>query len=402
MSSNSSDSSEGLRSENSIEQLCKKLESSRDIALSALDRARKEIEESFSALLCELKNTENNASKSVKESISRAISTYGCFYDNEYPVVVGFKESPLLYSIEMKYLKRYPSNRIYKSFMERTDVREDGVVVFDHDETLFTVILSYLKGEPIDYNEIGEEFMSLLYDDFVYYCIPVPVPLLRRKKQKDIERIWNRDHIPVEVDHKMYTVDRERLSEMGIVTSGFQCPPPSWLTCKTGSETLQCNEKHVYFKYVIDYIQTGQLNIDQVDVQNIDMIQQEFKNMGIHVRESEWRHFIPLSLYFPGSLILDEKWIQVLLNWVGKDKKWKLLYQYVILRMSRDLYRGSRDGFTAGAFHEKCDKKGETITIIRNEDNGQKNIFGGYSSKSWLSSMGPNRSNYVSRPLLQL
>ena len=124
--------------------------------------------------------------------------------------------------------------------------------------------------------------------------------------------------------------------------------------------------------------------------------------MDIHVRESEWRHFIPLSLYFPGSLILDEKWIQVLLNWVGKDKKWKLLYQYVILRMSRDLYRGSRDGFTAGVFHEKCDKKGETITIIRNEDNGQKNIFGGYSSKSWLSSMGPNRSNYVSRPLLQL
>ena len=155
MSSNSSDSSEGLRSENSIEQLCKKLESSRDIALSVLDRARKEIEESFSALLCELKNTENNASESVKESISRAISTYGCFYDNEYPVVVGFKESPLLYSIEMKYLKRYPSNRIYRSFMERTDVREDGVVVFDHDETLFTVIMSYLKGEPIDYNEIG-------------------------------------------------------------------------------------------------------------------------------------------------------------------------------------------------------------------------------------------------------
>lgn len=72
MSSNSSDSSEGLRSENSIEQLCKKLESSRDIALSALDRARKEIEESFSALLCELKNTENNASESVKKSISRA------------------------------------------------------------------------------------------------------------------------------------------------------------------------------------------------------------------------------------------------------------------------------------------------------------------------------------------
>ena len=60
----------------------------------------------------------------------------------------------------------------------------------------------------------------------------------------------------------------------------------------------------------------------------------------------------------------------------------EIVVSVCILRMSRDLFRGSRDGFTAGAFHEKCDKKGETITIIRNEDNGQKNIFGGYSSKS--------------------
>jgi len=43
------------------------------------------------------------------------------------------------------------------------------------------------------------------------------------------------------------------------------------------------------------------------------------------------------------------------------------------------IYRGTRDGNT---FHIKCDNKGETITLIKNE---KGNIFGGYASISWTS-----------------
>ena len=46
------------------------------------------------------------------------------------------------------------------------------------------------------------------------------------------------------------------------------------------------------------------------------------------------------------------------------------------------LYRGSADGFTAEAFHRRCDKKGPTLTLVRS-DNG--NIFGGYSTVAWGS-----------------
>jgi hypothetical protein len=31
------------------------------------------------------------------------------------------------------------------------------------------------------------------------------------------------------------------------------------------------------------------------------------------------------------------------------------------------LYRGTRDGFTAKSFHEKCDGKENTITIIKTD-----------------------------------
>jgi len=41
------------------------------------------------------------------------------------------------------------------------------------------------------------------------------------------------------------------------------------------------------------------------------------------------------------------------------------------------LYRASRDGFEASKFHEKCDNKGATLTIIRNTIG---RIFGGFTT----------------------
>jgi hypothetical protein len=47
------------------------------------------------------------------------------------------------------------------------------------------------------------------------------------------------------------------------------------------------------------------------------------------------------------------------------------------------LYRATRDGFTGKAFHSKCDGKGNTISIIKNNLNY---VFGGYASSAWNSS----------------
>ena len=46
------------------------------------------------------------------------------------------------------------------------------------------------------------------------------------------------------------------------------------------------------------------------------------------------------------------------------------------------LYRATKDGFTAQAFHSKCDEIPHTITIIKNDLDC---VFGGYSSESWKS-----------------
>ena len=52
-----------------------------------------------------------------------------------------------------------------------------------------------------------------------------------------------------------------------------------------------------------------------------------------------------------------------------QDGKWKLLF------------RASQDGFTAQAFHGRCDNKGPTVTIVKSGSN----IFGGFTENSWHS-----------------
>ncbi len=54
------------------------------------------------------------------------------------------------------------------------------------------------------------------------------------------------------------------------------------------------------------------------------------------------------------------------------------------------LYRATRDGFSSQAFHLKCDGKGNTITIIKNNLNY---VFGGYASSAWNSS-----GSYITDP----
>ncbi|CAF4056407.1 unnamed protein product, partial [Rotaria sp. Silwood1] len=46
------------------------------------------------------------------------------------------------------------------------------------------------------------------------------------------------------------------------------------------------------------------------------------------------------------------------------------------------IYKASRDGFDANAFHTRCNDKGPTITIVRSNNNF---IFGGYTAVSWTS-----------------
>jgi len=67
------------------------------------------------------------------------------------------------------------------------------------------------------------------------------------------------------------------------------------------------------------------------------------------------------------------------------------LYEWIGYKKMELIYRGTRDGMTSNIFHNKCDNKGESITLIKNE---KGNIFGGYASIPWTNANG----SYYSAP----
>lgn len=69
------------------------------------------------------------------------------------------------------------------------------------------------------------------------------------------------------------------------------------------------------------------------------------------------------------------------------EEQRKTIHEFVGTTYTKSelLYKASRDGFDANAFHTKCNNQGATITIIRST-NGY--LFGGYTSTPWLPSNG--------------
>eukprot|EP01125_Pyxidicula_operculata_P005477 TRINITY_DN1940_c1_g1_i2.p1 TRINITY_DN1940_c1_g1~~TRINITY_DN1940_c1_g1_i2.p1 ORF type:complete len:394 (-),score=56.74 TRINITY_DN1940_c1_g1_i2:385-1566(-) len=70
------------------------------------------------------------------------------------------------------------------------------------------------------------------------------------------------------------------------------------------------------------------------------------------------------------SLGIARNYSDIIHQWVLPDSKFRLLY------------KGSRDGFRSGDFHQRCDNYGETLTII---ESCEGYIFGGYSAIPWKS-----------------
>lgn len=73
---------------------------------------------------------------------------------------------------------------------------------------------------------------------------------------------------------------------------------------------------------------------------------------------------------------------KILSNSSKKNEYLKKIYEWSEYKSMKLLYRGTKDGMFSKNFHEKCDDKGPTITLFRND---KGNIFGGYLPISWKS-----------------
>ncbi|GES81027.1 BTB/POZ domain-containing protein [Rhizophagus clarus] len=84
-----------------------------------------------------------------------------------------------------------------------------------------------------------------------------------------------------------------------------------------------------------------------------------------------------------GSIMINRAHFALFANWISRKKEIGEYGNYIPYKFNL-LYRSSRNGNTAAAFHAKCDNKGATIVVVKIKNSEQ--IVGGYNPLSWDSS----------------
>jgi hypothetical protein len=81
------------------------------------------------------------------------------------------------------------------------------------------------------------------------------------------------------------------------------------------------------------------------------------------------------------SVLINSKHVALICGWLVNDKN--ISHQNIPFEFQL-LVRGSKDGFGFKVFHELCDLKGPTITVLRVHNSGE--LLGGYNPLNWDSS----------------
>ncbi|UZO06310.1 uncharacterized protein OCT59_026639 [Rhizophagus irregularis] len=88
------------------------------------------------------------------------------------------------------------------------------------------------------------------------------------------------------------------------------------------------------------------------------------------------------------SNIITIQHVELISRWIDKLRvtdKTKNVYEFNLI------LRGSRDGFSPSKFHEICDNKYHTISIIKVKDSDE--ILGGYNPEMWKSNFSDSNTN---------
>ena len=121
-----------------------------------------------------------------------------------------------------------------------------------------------------------------------------------------------------------------------------------------------------HFQVILNYLRIGKLTLPANAV-NLGELEAEANFYQIQGLIDELKSKVSFQ---ESEIVRGEDHRKLLKRWLpDQGAEWHLLF------------RASRDGFTAQAFHSKCDNKGPTVTIVKSGDN----IFGGFTEISWTS-----------------
>ncbi|KAK8815393.1 hypothetical protein WA158_003605 [Blastocystis sp. Blastoise] len=262
------------------------------------------------------------------------------------------------------------------------------LIRFTNNGPIFQIsksVLDSLKGSFIDDQREEEKRTNdgtifLCYEDLFEYCgLPIPLELIDCRERRDtkMKKYEEGDEVSLIINGKKNDSIKDYLVKNGLWNNYVNNYDNGFINYNPIDNSLYMNKKYDYIEYINEYIENETIDIEEdklIDI-NKELFEKEMVELfGEKGREESDKNLI--RGYFLESIIINKvSHFEIpLVNWLGKEKKWKLLY------------RASEHNYSAKSFHKCCDNKGETVTLIKHIGHDDYlNIFGGYTDQSWES-----------------
>ncbi|KAK8811270.1 hypothetical protein WA158_003005 [Blastocystis sp. Blastoise] len=220
---------------------------------------------------------------------------------------------------------------------------------------------------------------------FEYCNLPIPEEFVKSRYRRDrnIKECKEGDDVILYINDKKDDRLKQYLKTNGLWNKIVNEYGYGYVDYDKKNNEMYMNINFEYINYINEYIQYNIFFATEDDILNISRINLEnemcliFGDKGIQIVNDGMK-----QAWFKGSsIILNKSLESPLVNWLGKEKKWKLLF------------RASEHYYSLSEFHKYCDHKGETVTIIKHiGHNNHMNIFGGYTDQDWESGSYSNKS----------
>ncbi|KAK8789850.1 hypothetical protein WA158_006630 [Blastocystis sp. Blastoise] len=260
---------------------------------------------------------------------------------------IRFTSNGPVYSLPKRIANSLVGSLLYEYSQENIKT-VDGTIYLDYpdDETVAPLLIDSLMNNKMNVDKLSLGDQIDLLRMFDYCNLPIPEELVKRFYKTDSYMILYEE----DYDVILYINDKRdnRLNEY-LKRNGL------W--------------NKIVNNYCFGYVDFDKKNNE------IELLENEmyglFGDKGIGAISEGL-----IKCLFKGSSIIVNRVLDTpLVNWLGKEKKWKLLF------------RASERNYSASEFHRFCDNKGETVTIIKHiGHNNHINIFGGYTDQNWAGS----------------
>ncbi|KAK8814246.1 hypothetical protein WA158_008108 [Blastocystis sp. Blastoise] len=225
----------------------------------------------------------------------------------------------------------------------------DGSIYLDYpgNDAAVYILLDYLNGKKVYFDSFCYEEQLEILDLFEFCGLVIPLELIdcRERRDRKKKKYEEGDEVSLIINGNKNDTIKEYLIKNDLWNNYVKNYNNGFVDYNHKDESLYMNKKYEYIEFITQYMNNGYMDMKEDKISDIN------------------------------KEILENEMVELFVNWLGKEKKWKLLF------------RASEHNYLSDEFHKYCENKGETVTIIKHIGHDDCiNIFGGYTNQSWNSS----------------